>query len=64
VQGWEGEGLFGLQSSEDSFDNSAGVAEHIVVPEADYSPTFAFEPGRPRRIRRVVRVLTSIDLDH
>jgi hypothetical protein len=63
-QGWEGEGLCGVERSQDSLDHSIGIAENIVVPEAEYFPVLALKLSRSACVRCVVGMLTTIDFDH
>jgi hypothetical protein len=57
-------GLSGAQSLHNGFDDGAGIAQDIVVPESDHPPPLAFQPRCSSRIGRTVRMLTPIDFDH
>jgi hypothetical protein len=62
-QAWEGEGFPILQFSQNGVSNSFGVAQNIIVPEADYPPSPGFQPSRAARVSLTTYVLTAICLD-
>src|SRR5439155_26093797 len=63
-QGWEGEGLFGFQISQNGLDHSVGIGEDFVVPKTDHFPALALQTSRSLCIGRPVRVLATIEFDH
>jgi hypothetical protein len=63
-QGWEGEGLLGIEGAQDSLDHAIGIGENVVVPEPEEFPSVALEASRSALVCRTVRVLTAIDFDH
>jgi hypothetical protein len=59
-----GEGLPGFERSQNSLDHAIGIAENIVVPKPEHSPTLDLEPSRPGCVCCVLGMLTTIDFDY
>ena len=48
----------------DPQNRAIGVAQNIIVPEADDHVTVCFDQPRPRDVSLAIRVLPAIDFDH
>jgi len=56
-------GLNFLKLFKDRLDDAACVRENVVIPEAQYTPTFRFEKGCALSVGLAVGVLAAVRFD-
>jgi hypothetical protein len=64
LRGRAGVGATGAERRPDGLDNPGGVAQHVMVPESQYTIPRRNEELVTPSIRSTVQVLPAIDLDH